>query len=78
MIDRRFYDKPVQFEISLGNAGNTIDGHIPSNAQQQGHQGAVAGQGPGKVEDAETGSIAGYDDGKFIQRTSFIEQIFGQ
>ena len=26
MIDKRFADKPVQFELSIGNAGNTLDG----------------------------------------------------
>lgn len=26
MIDKRLVDKPVYFEISIGNAGNAIDG----------------------------------------------------
>lgn len=27
MIDKRFGDKPMYFEISVGNAGNSMDGH---------------------------------------------------
>ncbi|XP_022646249.1 otoferlin-like isoform X4 [Varroa destructor] len=32
MIDKRFQDKPVQFELSIGNAGNTLDGECGSSA----------------------------------------------
>lgn len=27
MIDKRMGDKPMFFELSIGNAGNTLDGH---------------------------------------------------
>lgn len=27
MIDKKLGDKPIYFELSIGNAGNTIDGH---------------------------------------------------
>ncbi|XP_046390175.1 otoferlin-like isoform X2 [Ischnura elegans] len=30
MIDKKLGDKPIYFEISIGNAGNTIDGHNES------------------------------------------------
>jgi hypothetical protein len=30
MIDKKLGDKPVYFEISIGNAGNAIDGHNES------------------------------------------------
>lgn len=30
MIDRKLGEKPVYFEISIGNAGNAIDGHNES------------------------------------------------
>lgn len=30
MIDRKLGEKPLFFEISIGNAGNTIDGHNDS------------------------------------------------
>ena len=28
MIDKRFADKPISFEISMGNSGNTLDGQL--------------------------------------------------
>ena len=31
MIDRRLGDKPLYFEISIGNAGNSLDGHNESS-----------------------------------------------
>lgn len=31
MIDKKLGDKPVYFEISMGNAGNAIDGHNESS-----------------------------------------------
>lgn len=31
MIDRKLGEKPVYFEISIGNAGNAIDGHNESS-----------------------------------------------
>lgn len=27
MIDKKLGDKPLYFEISIGNAGNSLDGH---------------------------------------------------
>lgn len=30
MIDRKLSDKPIYFELSIGNAGNSIDGHNES------------------------------------------------
>lgn len=27
MIDKKLGDKPIFFEISIGNAGNALDGH---------------------------------------------------
>lgn len=27
MIDKKLGDKPMFFELSIGNAGNTMDGH---------------------------------------------------
>ena len=30
MIDKRMSDKGIQFELSMGNAGNTLDGQIQS------------------------------------------------
>jgi hypothetical protein len=27
MIDKKLGDKPIFFELSIGNAGNTLDGH---------------------------------------------------
>ena len=28
MIDKRLADKPISFEISMGNSGNTLDGQL--------------------------------------------------
>lgn len=33
MIDKKLGDKPVYFEISIGNAGNAIDGHNESSKE---------------------------------------------
>lgn len=30
MIDKRLTDKPLQFELSIGNTGNSLDGHHDS------------------------------------------------
>ena len=30
MIDKRMSDKGIQFELSMGNAGNTLDGQVQS------------------------------------------------
>uniref|UniRef100_A0A803T095 Fer-1 like family member 6 n=1 Tax=Anolis carolinensis TaxID=28377 RepID=A0A803T095_ANOCA len=40
MIDRKIGDKPISFEVSLGNYGNAIDGVSPgSGAKKKGHEG---------------------------------------
>lgn len=31
MIDKKLGDKPVYFELTIGNAGNVIDGHNESS-----------------------------------------------
>lgn len=31
MIDKRLGDKPMYFEVSIGNAGNALDGHNESS-----------------------------------------------
>ena len=36
MIDRRIGDKPIKFELSIGNYGNTIDGENVSVVQKGG------------------------------------------
>lgn len=33
MIDKKFSDKPCYFELSMGNAGNSLDGHNESNCK---------------------------------------------
>lgn len=35
MIDKRLADKPLQFELSIGNAGNSLDGHGDSVKRPQ-------------------------------------------
>lgn len=35
MIDKKLGEKPVYFEISIGNAGNAIDGHNESRKDAQ-------------------------------------------
>ena len=62
-------DKPVQFEISLGNAGNTLDGQIlsvagPASESRRGSTTAVT-LVPPKPDELDAGSAAaGFDDGK--------------
>lgn len=31
MLDKKLSEKPVYFEVSIGNAGNSLDGHNESN-----------------------------------------------
>ncbi|KAL5015762.1 hypothetical protein ScPMuIL_005351 [Solemya velum] len=38
MIDRKVVDKPVHFEISIGNAGNALDGYNPPNKHRKSHR----------------------------------------
>lgn len=33
MIDKKLGEKPIFFELSVGNAGNMIDGHNESSSQ---------------------------------------------
>jgi hypothetical protein len=35
MIDKRLGDKPLFFELSIGNAGNSLDGHNFSSVEQE-------------------------------------------
>ncbi|XP_068632419.1 otoferlin-like [Battus philenor] len=35
MIDKRLVDKPLQFELSIGNSGNSLDGHNESVKRPQ-------------------------------------------
>lgn len=32
MIEKKMADKPIVFEISIGNAGNALDGHNESSS----------------------------------------------
>ena len=71
MMDKRLSDKPVQFEISMGNAGNTIDGQVQSAAIPGGGGGSgdnrrsSTSASPAKLDELETGSTTGgFDDGK--------------
>jgi len=34
MIDKKLGEKPIFFELSIGNAGNMIDGHNESSSQE--------------------------------------------
>jgi len=34
MIDKKLGEKPIFFELSIGNAGNMIDGHNESTSQE--------------------------------------------
>ena len=36
MIDKKLCDKSLQIEVSIGNAGNTIDGQLTSAAKTAG------------------------------------------
>ena len=44
MIDKRLSDKPIHFEISMGNAGNNIDGEVKSAAAVQSTEGRKISQ----------------------------------
>ena len=35
----RLTDKPISFEMSLGNAGNTLDGQLQQNVASQNEEG---------------------------------------
>ena len=48
MLDKRISDKSIQFELSMGNAGNSLDGQMISSA--------------GKGEDGDDTSIAMSED----------------
>ena len=69
MIDKRLTDKPVQFEISMGNAGNTIDGQIlsvagPASDSRRGSSSAAI-TSQTKSDDVDVASTgAGFDDGE--------------
>ena len=53
MIDKRMSEKSIQFELSMGNAGNTLDGQIASAAAS-----AAAGE-EGDDASSESKHIAG-------------------
>ena len=55
MIDKKMSDKPVQFEISMGNAGNSIDGQM-----QSAPKGPQDPSSPSKHDDEA--STAGYEE----------------
>ena len=83
MIDKRLTDKPVQFEISMGNAGNTIDGQIlsvagPASDSRRGSSTALI-QGQTKLDEVDTSSAAaGFDDGKYRpQMLLIMVNIYG-
>ena len=59
MIDKRMSDKSIQFEVSLGNAGNSLDGQIPSAGAQPGAAGGAPGPSGGAKPSDETDSSAG-------------------
>ena len=81
MIDKRMTDKPVQFEISMGNAGNTIDGQIlsapgPSSDSRRGSSSTAITQGQTKSDEADANSIAqGFDDGIQIRNKKTFDVI---
>jgi len=54
MIDRRMSDKAIQFEVSVGNAGNTLDGHVGS-----GDRGGGADDEATSVSGAAQGGVMG-------------------
>lgn len=41
MIDKKLSDKSVYFELSIGNAGNSIDGHNESQCNNLGDDGEL-------------------------------------
>lgn len=41
MIDKKLCDKPIYFELSIGNAGNSIDGHNESQCTTLGDEGEL-------------------------------------
>lgn len=47
MIDKKLGEKPIFFELSIGNAGNMIDGHNESNSQEDHDKINVLGKIPG-------------------------------
>ncbi|XP_039383744.1 fer-1-like protein 6 [Mauremys reevesii] len=47
MIDRKVGDKPISFEVSVGNFGNVIDGVSPeAGSKKKGHEGEVEESAP--------------------------------
>lgn len=41
MIDKKLSDKPVYFELSIGNAGNSLDGHNESQCSNFSEEGEL-------------------------------------
>ena len=76
MIDKRLTDKPVQFEISMGNAGNTIDGQLlsaagPASDSRRGSSATAITQAHTKSDDADATSLShqGFDDGMWFSKS---------
>nr|XP_012219690.1 PREDICTED: otoferlin-like isoform X2 [Linepithema humile] len=44
MIDKKLGDKPMYFEISIGNAGNALDGHNESSKMYDASRGGMSGE----------------------------------
>ena len=68
MIDRRLADKAIHFEISIGNAGNSLDGELQSGAPPPpgtttSTSGTPAKAGSGGETDVESGQQQHHDDG---------------
>ncbi len=59
MIDKKLSDKGIQFEMSMGNAGNTIDGQ-PAGGKEDSD--AADSTGPAAGASGSTGSAAGVED----------------
>ena len=82
MIDKRLTDKPVQFEISMGNAGNTIDGQLlsaagPASDSRRGSSATAITQAHTKSDDVDAASLTqGFDDGGYFPKTTHKKVSF--
>ena len=75
MIPKAYAEKAIQFEVSLGNAGNNFDGYLPSFN--------IGGEGGSDVEEDEedegasqAGSVFsedGGDDDEAMEREAMAE-----
>ena len=64
MIDKKMADKPVQFELSMGNAGNTIDGQMQSLSGPAGGKGDSTQGSPAKhdIEHDNLSTTGGFEE----------------